>query len=284
MPSELPCLRRVVVADEVSRTLFQEFAEHRASSRGREEIGWLLLGVRYADVAVVLATLPAGMQRSASAVHVRFHTASQALASRIVRQEHKQLTLLGVVHTHPGSLRHPSDGDLRGDAVWVAQLRGRQGIFAIGTADAPKCPLGQVAWQPQVHEQCWQDLRFSWYALKAGASRYEALPVTLTLGPDFALPLRPVWPVLEHNARRLDDLAQQLHKVQLAIVEGKKQPALALRLPLANGADELYVQLEGSEVRYLLLRAGQALAADLNEPRVDRGVYLMLAELASQTE
>src|SRR5439155_25591717 len=58
-------LRKVWLTDEVSRTLFHEYAAHRASARGEEEIGWVLLGVRDTDQAVVLATLPAGAQRSA---------------------------------------------------------------------------------------------------------------------------------------------------------------------------------------------------------------------------
>src|SRR2546429_8609 len=47
-------LRRVVLTDDVSRTLFEEYAAHRASERGKEETGWVLLGVRRADEAVAL--------------------------------------------------------------------------------------------------------------------------------------------------------------------------------------------------------------------------------------
>src|SRR5690349_21325385 len=58
-------LQRVVLTDEVSRTLFEEYATHRDSSRGDEETGWVLLGVRETEEALVLATLPAGAGRSA---------------------------------------------------------------------------------------------------------------------------------------------------------------------------------------------------------------------------
>ena len=67
-PAEVPApgppvrydrLRRVVLTDEVGRTLFEEYAAHRATDRGAEEIGWQLLGLRGPDEAVALATLPA---------------------------------------------------------------------------------------------------------------------------------------------------------------------------------------------------------------------------------
>ncbi len=147
-------LERVLLTDGVGRTLFEEFAAHRAEARGDEETGWVLLGLREAREAVVLATLPAGALRDASVAHVRFNSNAQALASRIVRQTDRRLTILGVVHTHPGSLRHPSDGDLRGDGQWVANLRGREGVFGIGTADGPETAGDLFAHQPRPHVQC----------------------------------------------------------------------------------------------------------------------------------
>ena len=55
-------LRRVLLSDGVAHTLFEEYAAHRAEARGDEETGWVLLGLRAADEAVVLATLPAGAE------------------------------------------------------------------------------------------------------------------------------------------------------------------------------------------------------------------------------
>ena len=103
-PSELPPYRpiaRVLLTDEAGRRLFEEYAAHRQSERGREEIGWMLLGHREGDTATVLATLPAGAERDAGEEHVKFNSEAQALASRIVRQADRRLTLLGVVHTTP---------------------------------------------------------------------------------------------------------------------------------------------------------------------------------------
>jgi hypothetical protein len=44
------------------------------------------------------------------------------------------------------------------------------------------------------------------------------------------------------------------------------------------------VVLEEKEVRYFLWRRGELLAAHPHEDRIDRAVYLLLAELAAQVE
>ncbi|HXD87917.1 MAG TPA: Mov34/MPN/PAD-1 family protein, partial [Urbifossiella sp.] len=122
-------IERIVLTDDVSRTLFEEYSAHRAGQRGDEEMGWVLLGLRQSDQAVALATLPASSDRDAGEAHVWISGIAQVLASRIVRQDDRRLTMLGVVHTHPGSLRHPSHGDLKGDREWIKQLRGGEGVF-----------------------------------------------------------------------------------------------------------------------------------------------------------
>lgn len=281
-PARLVPLTRVRLTDEVSRTLFAEYADHRAGDRGDEEIGWLLLGHRDGDDALAVATLPAGAERQAGQAHVRFNSAAQALASRIVRQADRRLTLLGVVHTHPGSLRHPSDGDYRGDSRWVAQLRGQEGVFGIGTADAPADQMPGVAWQPAPHRQCLDELCWSWYSLAVGDRQYRPLPVELTIGPDRALPLRPVWGVIEAHADRLDRLARQQAKVRFDVVPGKFGEALSVTVPLAEPGESVRVLLEGKEVRYFVTNAGGAFAVDLPDGRVDQGVYLLMAELAAR--
>src|SRR5689334_7914625 len=64
-PARYQPLKRVVLTDEVGRTLFEEYAAHRKGVRGDEETGWVLLGLREESEAVVLATLPAGAERNA---------------------------------------------------------------------------------------------------------------------------------------------------------------------------------------------------------------------------
>jgi proteasome lid subunit RPN8/RPN11 len=273
-------LERVRVTDQVCRTMFEEFAEHRNTDRGEEEIGWVLLGVREEKEALVLATLPAGTYRNAGVAHVRFNSSGQALGSRIVRQWDKRLTLVGVVHTHPGSLRHPSDGDYQGDSLWVSQLRGGDGIFGIGTADAKGMNGATVALQPEQHRQTLGELGFSWYALGQGDKRYRKLPLEVTLGPDLAKPLHLIWDVIETHADALDCLCRQQAGMIFKMATGTDGPALRVELPLAEKGSSLQVVLESDEVRFFVDHQGMVSAVDPDEEAVDRAVYLILAELA----
>jgi proteasome lid subunit RPN8/RPN11 len=275
-------LERVLLTDGVGRTLFEEYAGHRAEARGEEETGWVLLGLREAREAVVLATLPAGAERDASVAHVRFNSNAQALASRIVRQTDRRLTTLGVVHTHPGSLRHPSDGDLRGDGQWVANLRGKEGIFGIGTADGGETPGTPFSYQPRAHVHCLNGLRFSWYSLRQGDTAYRPLPVELTIGPDLARSLHEIWSTLEFHAERIDRLYRQQSGLRFEVVSDKWGPGLLLTLPLAEPGDAVQVLVRPKEVRYYLVRSGELLEVQHHDDCVDRGVYLLLAELASR--
>jgi proteasome lid subunit RPN8/RPN11 len=272
-------LQRVLLTDGVGRTLFEEYAAHRARANGDQETGWMLLGLREPRVAVVLATLPAGVDVNASATHIWFNSSGQALASRIVRQQDKRLGILGVVHTHPGSLRHPSDGDFHGDSQWVRQLRGSEGVFGIGTADGI-VPAGAVfAYQPRPHVQCLGELRFSWYCLRQGDRAYRPLPVELTIGPDVARPLHVIWPIVELHAERLERIYRQQTGVRFEVLS-EENPGLVLTLPLAAKGEAVRVVLRHKSVRYYLQRDADLFEVDLTDDYVDRGVYRLLAELA----
>jgi proteasome lid subunit RPN8/RPN11 len=274
-------LQRITISDEVSRTLFQEYAEHRAGQRGEEETGWVLMGHREGGEAIILATLPAGALREAGVAHVRFNAEAQALASRILRQGDRKLTILGIVHTHPGTLRHPSKGDFHGDKQWVRLLRGHEGIFAIGTADGSSEGPGEadIASQPEPHVQIYEGLRFTWYSLGLKDKHYRPLPVQLTLGPDLALPLHAVWPALEVHAARLERVWQQLTRLRFEIRAVGKENVLQVCLSVGD-AEELRVLLQPKQVTYALWRKGELFVSSLQEPAVDRGIYLLLAELA----
>lgn len=274
-------LERVLLTDGVARTLFEEFAQHRAEVRGQEETGWILLGLREAREAVVLATLPAGAERDAGVAHIRFNSDAQAVASRIIRQNDRRLTILGVVHTHPGSLRHPSDGDWRGDGQWVVNLRGKEGVFGIGTADGATA-ADLFAYQPRPNVQCLGVLRFSWYALRQGDAAYRPLPVELTIGPDLARPLHEIWTTLELHAERIERLYRQQSGMRFEVVCDKWGPGLLLLLPLADPGDALRVLIRPKEVRYYLVRGGELLEVQHHDDCLDRGVYLLLAELAAR--
>ena len=270
-------IERVRLTDQVCRTVFDDFAKHRRGKRGEEEIGWVLLGVREEASALVLATLPAGANREAGVAHVRFNSGAQALASRIVRQWDKRLTLVGVVHTHPGSLRHPSDGDFRGDSQWVGQLRGGDGIFGIGTADA----VGPAGKATEPHRQILDDLCFSWYALGQGDNRYRKLPVEVVLGADLAKPLHSVWEIIEKLAEPLDRLCRQMARVTFEVTQQAERRALAAKVSLLEKDDFLRIVLERDETRYFVQHDGMLNAVDPEEENVERAVYLILAELTN---
>jgi proteasome lid subunit RPN8/RPN11 len=269
-------LQRVHITDQACRTLFDEFAKHRRTKRGEEEIGWVLLGVREETSALVLATLPAGANREAGVAHVRFNSTAQAVASRIVRQWDKRLGLVGVVHTHPGSLRHPSDGDYRGDSQWVCRLRGGDGIFGIGTSDATKnddCA--------EAHRQILDDLCFSWYALREGDARYRKLPVDVILGADLAKPLHAVWEIIEKHAVALDRLCRQLARVTFDVVHESESAALSVKVSLPDKDDFLQIVLGSDETRYFVRHDGMVNAVDPEEEDLERAAYLILAEVAN---
>jgi hypothetical protein len=155
-------------------------------------------------------------------------------------------------------------------------------VFGIGTADGDPQADPTVARQPKPNVQCLGDLCLSWYALGNHERKYRPLPLALTLGPDLARPLHPVWATIELHAERLDRLYRQQSGVTFDVVAGKHGPALAVHIALAEPGAELRVFLEGEDVRYYVARDGDLLAADPGEPNVDRGVYLLLAELAAQ--
>jgi len=281
-PLPLGPLECVRLTDGVGRTLFEEYAAHRAEARGDEEIGWILLGLRQTTEAVVLATLPAGAQRDASVSHVRFNSNAQAVGSLIVRQADRKIKMLGVVHTHPGSLRHPSDGDYAGDTQWVNVIRAREGIFGIGTADARQSSAVMFGEQPKPHVQTLGELRLSWYSLPAGAPAYRPLPVSLTIGPDLARPLHTVWSVIEAHAERLERLARQQSGVTFAVADDDRGRALEVQVSLAEPGAAVRARVTEKEVRYYLVRDGRLHETDCRDDRVDRGIYLLLAELAAQ--
>lgn len=268
-PPSVGRLERVVLTEQVAQTLFEDFAVHRGTDRGEEEIGWTLLGLRQGSDAIAMATLPAGTQRDSGLAHVQFNCEAQAIGSLIVRQLDKRLVTLGMVHTHPGSLRHPSGGDYRGDIEWVQQHRGGEAIFGIGTADARDE-------NPTAHQQIEGELCFSWYALHEGDSTYRRLSVSMMSGPDLARPLHPVWETLEHFALPLQRLAHQLTRVVFEALHG----TLVVTLNLADPGHRLRVVLQNDEVRYYVEQGSQVSAVNPDEPSLERAVYLILAELA----
>jgi hypothetical protein len=58
---------------------------------------------------------------------------------------------------------------------------------------------------------------------------------------------------------------------------------LLLTLPLAEPGEALRVLIRPKEVRYYLIRQGELLEVQHHDDWVDRGAYLLLAELASRS-
>lgn len=287
--TQLGHLQRVLVSSAVLESLFDMFVEHRQSERGEEETGWLLLGYRREQEAIVLAALPAGTFREAGVAHVRFNTLAQAVATRILRARDRQLTILGVVHTHPGTLRHPSRGDYEGDSKWVLLLPGKEGIFGIGTAesyaDGDEAP---VVHQPTPNSWYWRGLRFTWYALGAGDHNYRAIPVQVVLGENLAKPFLPVWETLECHATGLEELFRRFKAVRVEVLDewgedGRPWSYLSVQLPLDHPEEEIRVLLDGPKLQFFYDDGEQTYEVD-SEPPVDRGIYLLLAELVRRRE
>jgi hypothetical protein len=274
-------LKRVVLTDGVGRTLFEDFARHQASDRGHEETGWILLGLRREAEAIVLATLPAGTKRDAGATHVRFDKDAQMVGSRLLRQYERRLRMLGVVHTHPGTLRHPSPGDFQGDSRWVRQLRGLEGVFGIGTVEKDKIvPEWLVErTRPHVHRQA--NRRFSWYVLGALDKSYRKIPAEYTLGPDLGRPAHSVWSTLEQHAPAIERICRQQARVTLE-VRGQEQTDLKLKIPLAEPGDLIEIEIVADKAAYVVQVGGEQHLVDPKAEGIERGLYMILAELANR--
>lgn len=283
-PLALYPIEHVILTDAVVQTLFKQFAAHRRTDRGEEETGWVLMGWREERMAVVTAALPAGAGREAGVAHVRFDVNTQALSSRILRQTDRRLTIVGIVHTHPGSLRHPSRGDYEGDRLWVRLLRGREGVFGIGTADGAH----DEAWsQPKTHMMLQGGLRLTWYALGEHDRNYRPLAVEVVPGDDLAAPLQPIWPIIEKHAEPLEALCQQLARLRFFI--DAKEASLWLVIPTAYEA-QLGVKLLQQAIAFRRARGEwqQPLFPDdpawrpleVQAQRIDQGIFAALAEQA----
>jgi hypothetical protein len=75
---------------------------------------------------------------------------------------------------------------------------------------------------------------------------------------------------------------EQQANVRIEVATEQGGPVLLLIVPLAGNDGSLRVLLGTGEVRYLLERKGELLEMSHHEDLVDRGVYLLLAQLAEQ--
>jgi hypothetical protein len=94
--------------------------------------------------------------------------------------------------------------------------------------------------------------------------------------------LHSVWLTIETHAERLERVCRQQTGVTLETATDDGGAHLAMNVPLAEQGTTLRILLQGEKVRYFLQRGDELLVTDCNEERIDRGVYLLLAELAVQ--
>ncbi len=126
------------------------------------------------------------------------------------------------------------------------------------------------------------DMCLSWYALGQNDARYRPLPVGLTLGPDLARPLHSVWSVVETHAERLERLFKQQVGVTFEVRQSEFGFELIVNVPLSEPQHAVRVALAEKGVKFFLKQGDELVEADCPDERVDRGVYLLLAELAAK--
>ncbi len=279
-PRDLVPIKYMLISSGVGQTLVQGYRNHLNQERGDEETGWLLMGYREKKHAVVVAAVPSGEFREASSTHVKFNSQAQVVAGRLLRQLHDKLEVLGLFHTHPGRLRHPSSGDYQGDIQWVKKLPGKQGVFGIGTVDHESPIRGEFATKIAINTFSMTGMRFDWFSLASGDSNYVKVPIRWTLGEDLARPLHVVWDAMETHAGEIEKVLAQQSKATCGITQGAAGHQLTLSIPLAGSAGKIIVFIFKDKVQYFFEKNEQLFAVDIQEDKVDRGVYLVLAELS----
>ncbi|MGL6095428.1 MAG: hypothetical protein ACRC7O_06470, partial [Fimbriiglobus sp.] len=167
-------------------------------------------------------------------------------------------------------------------------LRGREGVFGIGTVSAGGPGSGDTGLtlesRPAPHARELGGLRFDWYMLAAGDRDYRPAVVEGVIGPDLAAPLRAVWDVIEAHAGRLDRLAARFSIVRFDQGQtADDRPALRVTIGLGAPGHAVRVLLVGKVVRFFHDADGTVTQFDLPAGTApDHGVYLALAELAAR--
>lgn len=277
---DLSPITHVLISSGVGNTLVQGYRNHLDQDRGDEETGWLLMGYREKKRAIIMAAVPSGEFREASSTHVKFNSQAQVVAGRLLRQVHQKLEVLGLFHTHPGRLRHPSSGDYQGDIQWVKNLPGKQGVFGIGTVDHEAIGQQEFAKKLALNSFHMNNMRFDWFSLANGDANYVKVPIRWTLGEDLAKPLHVVWDAMEMHAAEIEKVLIQQSKASCSITKTDCGHRLTLSVPLAGIAGKILVFIFKDKVQYFFEKNEQLFAVDIQEDKVDRGIYLVLAELS----
>jgi hypothetical protein len=94
--------------------------------------------------------------------------------------------------------------------------------------------------------------------------------------------LHGIWPALEQHAERIDRLYRQQAGMRFEVTADEWGPGLILVLPLAESGSAVRVVVRPKEVRYYVVWGGELMEVQHHDDYVDRGVYLLLAELAAR--
>jgi hypothetical protein len=94
--------------------------------------------------------------------------------------------------------------------------------------------------------------------------------------------LHDIWPTLEVHAERIERLYRQQAGMRFEVTNDEWGPGLILTLPLAQGGVSVRVVVRPKGVRYYVVADGEVLEVQHHDDLVDRGVYLLLAELAAR--
>ena len=89
-----------------------------------------------------------------------------------------------------------------------------------------------------------------------------------------------VWDAMEVHASEIEKVLAQQSKASCAITKSASGHQLTLSIPLAGSAGKILVFIFKDKVQYFFEKNEQLFAVDIQEDKVDRGVYLVLAELA----
>jgi proteasome lid subunit RPN8/RPN11 len=287
----------IAIRAGVLATMFKDFHSHRATDRGNEETGWLLLGRRDGRGATIEAALPPGEFRDAGMAHVNMNSTAQSVAMRLLKRAHSHLDVLGVAHTHPGRMCRPSQGDYQGDSQWVPYLVQKEGIFAIGVWGMEKNNLNSLPDKANMEQDDDAEVRgdanrlntihedgraqFHWYALAAGDQWYRHQALQTVEGDDLAATILGHWPVIEQYAGSIDRLIRMQGHLELNLLPfgNGDAPALLMRQPLPRPGEELQVVLQGREVVFFRMVQGEPEEIEAPAERLDSAFYEVMSRL-----
>jgi proteasome lid subunit RPN8/RPN11 len=187
-------LEKVILMKPIADLLFGEYGKHLQGPHAEKEMGWVLLGhtsiAQYSNPDKSTTQSWAAMVTDIISSSTTGHDSGVGhfvFDSDEVLRQYSKLTLrklglevLGMVHTHPGGNRYPSDADLLQDLQWVPTLKAKKGIFGIGTEMKTWVPAGDYQTRPYLAKS---GMVFTFFLLRMDSDRYEPIEVSVQEAP-----------------------------------------------------------------------------------------------------